>query len=239
MFYNLRWYAALFHASTATAVMFLCELATYRMIYFFPPEFSEYGQPLPVLITWIVLNKTLYFIILFTLSHILKEKEMHLSGYKYDHSSCLLIFIPVISIGIMLILFSISSSYQLDAIHEKLISAGAVSLLFANLFMFIIYSYSQRKNKLLLETQLLLQREQDASNYYKSLLQQNENQRILIHDIKKHLQSIAMLNAQGNAEKVDSYINRIIQLPILRKDTRTCDNDLLNMILLRYENICA
>lgn len=61
--------------------------------------------------------------------------------------------------------------------------------------------------------QLLLQRESDSAKYYEMLLSQNENQRILIHDIKKHLQSIELLNAKMNQTKLQhTSINSWIPL---------------------------
>lgn len=49
--------------------------------------------------------------------------------------------------------------------------------------------------------QLMLQKEADTAEYYEMLLSQYENQNILIHDLKKHLQSIELLNEKGKNEK--------------------------------------
>ena len=58
------------------------------------------------------------------------------------------------------------------------------------------------------EMQLLLQQESNSAQYYEMLRLQNENQRILIHDIKKHLQSIDMLNDQKEHDKIKSTKRR-------------------------------
>ena len=58
-----------------------------------------------------------------------------------------------------------------------------------NLLVFGINQYNRKKNREYTEMQLLLQKETDFTEYYKMLLSQSENQAILIHDIKKHLQS--------------------------------------------------
>ena len=58
--------------------------------------------------------------------------------------------------------------------------------------------------------QLQLQKEHDSAEYYKMLIAQNENQRILIHDMKKHLQSIALLNEENQNEKISAYIDQLM-----------------------------
>ena len=88
------------------------------------------------------------------------------------------------------------------------------------------------------EMQLLLQKEYDASQYYKLLLEQTENHNIIIHDIKKHLHSIALLNQQGESEKINSYIQHIVDFSDLKGSARLCDNNLLNAILCRYFKQC-
>lgn len=86
--------------------------------------------------------------------------------------------------------------------------------------------------------QLQLQKEYDTTEYYKMLLQQNENQQILIHDIKKHLHSISLLNEQGQQDKISIYINQIINSSDLQSSVHICDNDMLNAILCRYAHQC-
>ena len=75
-----------------------------------------------------------------------------------------------------------------------MISFSALLILIINLLVFSIKQYSQEKYNDYTEMQLLLQKEKYISEYYKMLLSQDENQSILIHDIKKHLQSIEALN---------------------------------------------
>ena len=91
---------------------------------------------------------------------------------------------------------------------------SAVLLLLINLLVFGITQYNQKKSREFTEMQLLLQKESDSAEYYKMLLSQNENRSILIHDIKKHLQSIKLLNEKGESEKIDAYIPSLWMLLI-------------------------
>lgn len=86
--------------------------------------------------------------------------------------------------------------------------------------------------------QLLLQKETDSTEYYKMLLAQNENQSILIHDIKKHLQSIELLNNQNEHDKIGEYIRQLMLSSDLKEISRICNHELLNAILSRYKRQC-
>lgn len=85
----------------------------------------------------------------------------------------------------MLTFVSIGESVLLPSSLDWMVTMGAVLLLAANLLMFEINRYHQKKSMEFTEMQLLLQKESDSAQYYKMLNVQNENQRILIHDIKK------------------------------------------------------
>lgn len=87
--------------------------------------------------------------------------------------------------------------------------------------------------------QLLLQKESDTAAYYEMLLSQHENQHILIHDMKNHLQSIEILNSAREHEKIDAYIHSLLQSSDLAESARICDHHMLNVILSRYQCQCC
>ncbi len=163
---------------------------------------------------------------------------MVFSRKQYDRSVFLLAFIPLSSVFIMLTFMSICVTFSLSPSLDWMITAGAVLLLSSNLLMFGMNQYHQKKNEEFTQMQLLLQQESDRAQYYEMLLMQNENQRILIHDIKKHLQSIAMLNEQREHDKIDAYIRQLILSSNLKEVSRLCDHELLNSILCRYMQQC-
>ena len=65
-----------------------------------------------------------------------------------------------------------------------MVTICAVFLLMVNLLVFGINQYNQKKSQEYTDMQLLLQKESDSVEYYEMMLSQNENQSILIHDIK-------------------------------------------------------
>lgn len=85
---------------------------------------------------------------------------------------------------------------------------------------------------------LLQQREIDAANYYEMIRSHHESQQILIHDIKKHLQSIDILNSQKEPEKISAYIRGLMISPGLKETGKLCESAMLNAILCRYKEQC-
>ncbi len=84
----------------------------------------------------------------------------------------------------------------------------------------------------------MLQKEADTAEYYEMLLSQYENQNILIHDLKKHLQSIELLNEKGKNETITAYIQSLMNGSDLKETSRICDDAMLNAILSRYQRQC-
>lgn len=86
--------------------------------------------------------------------------------------------------------------------------------------------------------QLSLQKEQNLSEYYQNMLRHDESQRILIHDIKNHLHTIALLTKKNAPEEVADYILQLTQSPALTYSACLSDNKLLNLILCQYQQRC-
>ena len=234
---SLNRYAAVFHSSVLTAVMAMSELIVYAITKRFAPHFLDNDREFYHLLFFSVLSKLIFFAVTYILIHLMQNPKKNTG--QYDKSVFLLVFIPLTSIFIMFTYISIGESVSLPASLDWMVAVGAVFLLAANLLMFEINQYHQKKNREFTEIQLLLQKESDLAGYYKMLNVQNENQRILIHDIKKHLQSIDMLNEQKEYAKIRAYIRQLVLSPDLKEFSRLCDHEMLNSILCRYMQQCT
>lgn len=234
--YNLKWHSALFHSAILAAVMGMCELAVYSIVKYYTPHFYAESEYFHNMVIFTVFSKISFFTIIYILIHFLKGRQKY--NQQYDKSVFLLIFIPLTSAFIMLTFVYISDSCTLSPTLNWMVASGAVLLLTANLLVFGINQYNQKKSSEFTEMQLLLQKESDAIDYYEMLRLQNENQSILIHDIKKHLQSIDMLNEQGDHEKIGAYIRQLMLSSGLKESSKLCDHEMLNSILCRYMRQC-
>lgn len=235
--YYLNWYTTLFHSSILTAVMAMSELTVYSTMECFSPHFLAESGQFQNMIIFIIFSKMIFFTIVYILIHVLKGQQTQ--NRQYDKSVLHLIFIPVTSVFIMLTLVSISDSFLLSPLLKGMVTLSAFFLLISNLLVFGINWYNQKKNMEFTEIKLLLQKESDLARYYKMLNVQNENQRILIHDIKKHLQSIDMLNEQKEYAKISAYIRQLVLSPDLKESSKLCDHEMLNSILCRYMQQCT
>ena len=234
--YNLKFCLAVFHSLILAAVMGMCELVVYSSIERFTPHFFVQAEHFHRTIIFIIFSKILFFAVIYVLMHLFKGRKHY--NQQHDNLTFLLIFTPITTIFVMFTFVSISEIFLLTSILNQMISLSSIFLLSTNLLVFGINQYNQKKNLEHTEMQLLLQKEKDFSEYYKMLLSQNENQSILIHDTKKHLQSLELLLANEEYSKAGTYIHQLLLSSELKETARVCNHELLNAILSRYKRNC-
>lgn len=81
--------------------------------------------------------------------------------------------------------------------QQYIIAISALLLIFLDLVIFWVYQYMQERNLEFTELQLQLQRDADQLSYYENLRQHDEDQRILIHDMKNHLPGYQRIEFSG------------------------------------------
>lgn len=232
--YYINVYSVFFYSSILTSVMILCEVMVYYIIQYFSPNFKDMTSRFFAL--FVIFSKLIFFTFIFILLHFLKGQETN--DERLDKSAFLLALIPVTSIFVMITFVKISDSCVLSSSLNWMLTLSAVFLLTINLLIFGIEQYNRKKNLEFTEMQLLLQKESDSTQYYEMLLSQHENQSILVHDIKKHLQSIDMLNDKKDHDKIHLYIRELMQSSDLKEVSRLCDHEILNAILSRFGRNC-
>ena len=235
MLFKIKLLLALFHSAILTAIMGISEIAVLGIISRFFPHFllkTDAG-----LVFYTVFSKIFFFAVIYLLVHLFKEKKINQE--QYNHSQLLLMLIPISSIFIIFTFAAIGETSAFAPPVDFMVTICAVFLLMVNLLVFGINQYSQKKAQEYTDMQLLLQKESDSVEYYEMILSQNENQSILIHDIKKHLQSIKLLNEKNDSDKINSYIEQLMESSDLRESSKICDNEMLNAILCRYQRQCS
>lgn len=234
--YSLKWHSALFHSVMLTAVMGICELALYSISQHSAPHFYQEAAHLHSMIIFTIFSKMMFFTIIYICMHFFKGRQKH--NQQHDHSTLLLVFIPLTSVFIMLTFLTVNDIYTPSSTLAVIITLDAVCLLITNLLVFGINQYNQKKSREFTEMQLLFQKEANSAEYYQMLLSQNENQNILVHDIKKHLQSIDLLNDKRDHDKIHAYIRQLMISSDLKEASRLCDHEMLNTILCQYKRQC-
>ena len=236
LFYQTKWYYALFHSTLFEVLTAVCELPAYSILSTFLTSANLRAADFHLKLLFAVISKTLFFAVMSVLLLWLKKRQK--TFLQYDKSVFFTILIPFIAQIIVLILFAVCDSPSMTATQNRLITINAFFLLIVNLLIFGLNQFNQKKHLEFTEMQIQLQKEHDSAEYYKMLIAQNENQRILIHDMKKHLQSIALLNEDNQNEKIRAYINQLMQSSDLLEFSKICDHKILNNILCRYKKVC-
>ena len=228
--------SACFHSFILSAFMGISEMLVYIILDHFAPDFYLQMDKVYVNFLFGVFSKLIFFMIICIIIVILKGRR------KYEqselHSLLFLIFIPASSAFFLVPFTIIVNNYTLSIRAQWIFAINTVLILISNLFVFGLNQYNQKRNEEMTELQLLLQKESDDTEYHKMLHTQNENQRILIHDMKNHLQSIAALNKQNCPEKIDDYIKKLLSSSNLQESGRMCSYPLLNSILGRCRHQC-
>lgn len=234
--YQPKLLTALFHTLFITISMLLSELILWSVLSYFGTGFYGKEAYFRNLVILSVTSKLLYFLILQCTSVYIKQRITR--ELSFNKSTLFLNIIPLLSAFIAHVLTTVCTKVSLSLFLDVLVSISAIMLLAINIFLAWFHSSTQEKNQKFLEMQILLQKEYDTAMYYDALHRQDEKQKILIHDIRKHLSSIADLNEKGNTEKIAAYIHQIIQSSDLQDTVRICDNDLLNTIFFRIKQQC-
>lgn len=237
LMYEIKCLTAFFHSFLITMIMVLSELVFFCILSYFIPDFYNNQTYFQNVITLTIPSKLLYFSILQYISQYIKKKKTR--ELSSDKNTLFLNIIPLLSGFIALVLATICTHVHLSFYLNIMITISVLLLLAINVFLVWFHTAIQEKNQKFLEMQILLQKESDTVKYFNTLHKQDVKQKILIHDIRRHLTSIAELNDKKETQKVAAYINQIIQSSDLQTSVRISDNNLLNTILFKVKQQCT
>lgn len=115
---------------------------------------------------------------------------------------------------------------------------GAMAILLANVLIYWNSSQSRRHYREYTETQVQLEKENAQAEYYRMLAKRSEEQKILIHDIRKHLSQLDSLLQTQDYANASAYVNELLGTPALQPAVRICDNEMASLILGQYKERC-
>ena len=152
-------------------------------------------------------QQLLYFIITFFISHTLLKNSNNTIPFS-SRECFLLCIIPILSLWISFTFIHLCLTTSLKNKLDAMISISMLFILLINILIFGLFEHIKQKNSEIAELTLQNQRDADSVEYYKALVSQDEKQKVLIHDIKKHLNAIASLNEQHDSEKIAAYLTQ-------------------------------
>ena len=129
------------------------------------------------------------------------------------------------------ITYSVNENFKISLV------LGNLLLLFSNIVVFYINELTIKVNQKYTQMLLDKQQEKDTIDYYKLLSEQNENSKVLIHDITKHLNTIKQLSKDKDSD-IAQYISEIVDDFSIMNPIDYCNNPTVNLITHRYYEIC-
>ena len=197
-------------------------------------DFKAYQYDISVMIPLSVLSCLLYFFVMQIIAKLIKPAK---DGT--DTSTVFLLSIlPVVSVLITMTITYISITTQIKLIVGILMAISVIALLMVNILVTVVYNHIQKMYNDRLELELITQKAKMDTENYKILENQYESQRVLIHDIRGHMQVMRGLLESKNYDELENYLLDMEQDPALQKIVRLCDNTVLNVILVHHASIC-
>lgn len=231
--YNCGIVPALLRSAVTTAFLILPEYLNRMIIvvnYSSDPSVPSYNYPVSVAL--FIVSKLIFIILCFLDIRLLTpDKTM---GKRYMLKLCA---VPVISVlaaaAVVCVCLFVRFSHEI----QILISVCLGILLFANAYIISIYSKIEAVGDTL-STKLAEQKDEFDAEYYKMLQEQYDRQRILVHDVKNHMQIINNLAAEGKTDDIRKYIEEWGFDKGLQRQVRYCDNGILNIIVNQLAKDC-
>lgn len=226
---------ALLHTAFLCFVMTVAEIFVGLMFEIVGLKFSSYTSNFRALVVLIALSKLLYLMFTVIGSRIFSHNRNTNREPRYMILFCCL---PILSavIAVFIVYFGMTSGVTSGS--GLLIVITIVTLLVVNLMFLVLYNYIVKANDEYLTLQLSIQKEQADIAYYKALQEQYENQRILVHDIKKHLGVIDALAKQSRTNEIGKYISELNVSLAPSNQAKLCTDSILNLLLLHFRNEC-
>ena len=234
--FGINVFNALFHTIILSVSMVLCEALAAAILSGYMPEIWQNWSRYSEMIFLGTFSKFFYFIFTQVLAGVQRKRVV--KRFTADFGTYLLILISLCIISVPFILCFLGWNLPYSRTLEYAIAIGSSIMFITLLLVYSLYGYNQKKSEAFTDLQMQLQKEKDAAEYYQVLVAQDEKQKIMIHDIKNHLQSIALLNQQNDQKKIEQYLDELFKSDSLRPSAQICSHALLNAILCRYRAQC-
>lgn len=234
--YHTNILQAIYSAALLSVLMLITELCVlYISTYLFGIEIGTHNVNDLVLFLQGLSSKLLFFLVAYIFSKVsIKEKKL---SVKLSNTP-LLFLLPVASILVLLCIVRITEKYNVNSSLFVLFCVSAILLLYANIIVFWVYEKTLKTIDENIQLQLAKQKLEIDQNYYDILEKQYDNSNILIHDIKRHLQSIKEFSNEKDFERINQYIDNLYGEYQIKNLKKYSEKKLINVIISRYANAC-
>lgn len=181
------------------------------------------------------ISSKLLFLVLTQLVLQLAKKNKGSDRSQYVFLLCIL---PVSSMFLLNGILKLTLNNDVERKAGVLLSIGSILLLFSNFFVFFVYEKIKNKNAKIAALEIQNQKQKLNEEYYSVLHKQIDDSRILIHDIKKHFNSIRIYAAKNDCGKIDKYIDNISDEFHLNEKLSVTKSNMFDAIIYHYYKLC-
>lgn len=225
---------AVFHSSVLTAIMFFTENIIIILISnILGIPINSYKNNLFILVIAGLLSKVVYLIIAKLISLLFSNKKNNISK-EVKKNFALFLYPLIITIMLALFLYAAYNYSFSENMNITFALVSALSLIFS-CFIFVLNQRLQIRESDLLHLKTEQQKTEINKTFYELLEQKNEDQRVLVHDIKHHFAVLGMMN---DIDEVKKYIAEIQPAFEKYQYIGKSKNKMLDLIINKYSYIC-
>ncbi len=174
------------------------------------------------------------------LSFILMLIVKQISGYSQEHFSASIfgnyIIIPIAALGAMWVIPYVRGIDHSITISDVILVLFYILMLIGNICLFYMFVQYNSLKRTELEKEVALTRYREREWYFSEKKQIEQQQKVLIHNIKHYLGHIGRCAAKGEDQEIIETI-KDLQVEFLENERRViCVHSLLNSILLEWQD---
>lgn len=231
--YNTKIVPGLIHNGYINIMMFGTEMLVALAMTKSSIGFEAYRDDVDVFIAFAALSRLLYFAVLQISAKIMRFDKSSVN----DYSLTLLSVFPISSIVIGFAICFVCLTTNVTGVTSTLLIIAIFILLMCNILIMVIYERIQKINNERMNYAVQIQKESDKAEYYRMMQEQANNQRVLIHDMKRHINSLSGLLRDKNYNEMEGYLESFSKDPVF-VDVKLSDEPVMNLILARYKKLC-
>lgn len=241
--YQVKLVKGIFSSILLTALMFFTEAITILVVEWvaditltdpiYDPE-RPFGELLGYM-AMIAMTKLMFFLSAFIIAKTILNKDKQ---QQTDKFMIVLGILPLTTVFVLSYFIYFDANFEITTPHNYSLIFCSVFLIITNVIVFLVYDYTQRLNLQITHMELEKQKEATRTAYYDMMMTEHNNQKILIHDIKRHLHIIENAATDGNCDSVTKYVDSIRDQFGMSDKIHYSGNKLIDVIVYRYVGIC-
>lgn len=163
---------------------------------------------------------------------VLKKVQLNSSMFIMD----VVVFVISIMIGIILDLM-LDYNY-LDKRGKVAIGIAMLGIVTINIFVYVATYQINKNQKLLMENQLLRMSQEEQKESMERMLQLQEKNKILRHDLRHYFTLFQEMLASGKTEDAEKYVEEVLNTKLKPEGVYMTGDDILDAVLNHCDNIC-